>query len=193
MVQELVGIAAEEERYVWPFHMRVMHGNFLFLDAASERDTFMSSLLKVAREISDAQIERLLNSGDWRDRLCAPWFIGLTFREQFVPRIDRLLSQGGHGQGYCVALALIGTDECAAALRRYLDTHLPINDQEFDQDWALGALALLEGEIPAEYLKPDLWKIWRSEKDPMPGIKRFAKIIAYLRTYISPQVSSPDA
>src|ERR1700753_123816 len=90
-----------------------------------------------------------------------PGFSGVGIRGKFVSQIGKLLLASEvvyAGHGYCVALALIGGEECISFLRNYLNQYLPLNGRFYDQDWALGALTYVEGRAPPEYLLPELWQ-----------------------------------
>ncbi len=69
--------------YVRPYYLKLLNGNF----AASEQDVdehFPAYLALAARTITSAQLRRVLRDQDWRTRLTAAWFAGLTGRVAFV-------------------------------------------------------------------------------------------------------------
>ena len=173
------------DTYVRPFYLR-LGMNMVQLDAV-EGASFRRALVRAASDISDEQIERLLIEREWRGRLSAAWLIGLSKRTGFVSTIGELLLRSElvyAGEGYCVALGLIGIDECVRPLRKYLDTYLPLNGRAYNQSSALGALThLLEGAPPPEYLDPTLWRDGNYFMDPVRGIENFSSIISYLRTH----------
>jgi hypothetical protein len=143
---------ALQERFVTPLYLSLLNGNFVDSRDAS----VVMRAADAARAISDLQIEQLLDEWDWRTRLCAGWFIGLSRRTHFVPRIGALLASDTAyaGQGYCVALGLIGTEECA----RHLQLYLQSSDDSDHQDWAIGALTHIQGTPPPEFPDPRLWR-----------------------------------
>jgi len=100
--------------FVRPFYLGLLHGNFTRGDELEGSD-FRHALSKAANAISNEQIEKLLTDPEWRGRLCAAWFAGLSKQRKFIPIIgERLLASEMvyAGQGYCVALGLIAGDEC---------------------------------------------------------------------------------
>jgi hypothetical protein len=127
-----------------------------------------------------------LDEREWRGRLCAAWFIGLSKRASFVPSIGQLLLASETvyaGQGYCIALGLIGGQECARLLHAYLKVYLPLNGRVYDQNWAVGALAYIEGAPPVEYLEQEFWRGDKYVMDPAEGTENFGEIVSYLRQY----------
>ncbi len=155
---------ALQERFVNRLYLSLLNGNFI-----RDGDVGVAlSAADAARTISDLQIEQLLGEWDWRTRLCAAWFIGLSRRTHFVSRIGALLEgdTGYDRQGYCVALGLIGTEECA----RHLQLYLQSSEEVDHQDWAIGALTHIRGTPPPEFPDPRLWR---------DGI--FGKITAFLQ------------
>lgn len=180
-----IGLRVE---FVRPVYLKLLHGNFTRLDDI-EGSGFRKAVTDAARTITDQQIIRLLDEREWRGRLSAGWFVGLTGRTQFIQTIGRLLLASElvyAGEGYCVALGLIGNDECNSLLSAYLNEYLPLKGRAYNQDWAIGALAHLRGEPPREYLDPDLWRdptIWSDGTyfmDPYQGIQLFRHLVNYL-------------
>lgn len=167
-----IELMAAIHRYVTPRtgglgrYMRLLHGNFAGLDE-SKRRRFLRQLARSARQVSDRELDILLENG-WRERLTASWLIALDGREQFRDRIGELLlagEAGFAGQGYCLALARFATPADAGLLASYLDTYLPQVDNRDDQDWALGALlhidAVLGTDQTARFLTDGgLWQQW---------------------------------
>jgi hypothetical protein len=168
--------------FVRPFYLRLLHGNFT-RPREAEGGNIGQEIAAAARTISDEQIEMLLNEREWRGRLCAAWFIGLCGRASFVPSIGKLLLASEMvyaGEGYCMALGLIRSQECADLLRSYLKTYLPLNGRVYNQHWAIGALAYIEGCPPVEYLGQELWRDGEYAMDPADGIESFGEIVSYL-------------
>ena len=87
------------------------------------------------------------------------------------------------GQGYCVALGLLGTDECVQHLHAYLRKYLPLNGRFYDQDWAIGALAHIEENVPAELLEPALWSEGDQAIDPSKAIRKFKELADFLKQH----------
>src|SRR5215831_10885713 len=130
-------IPALRDAFVRPLYLRLLHGNFARLSEA-DGEGFRRAAASAASSISDKQIRRLLTEREWRGRLCAAWFIGLSNRVSFIRLIAEMLlasEMGYAGQGYCAALGLIGGDESARFLRSYLEAYLPLRGRIYDQDW----------------------------------------------------------
>jgi len=182
---DLLEMRTLRDTFVCPFYLRLLHGNFTRpRDAAG--GSLRPDIAAAASTISDEQIERLLIEREWRGRLCAAWFTGLSKRASFVPSIGELLLASEvvcAGEGYCMALGLIGSEECARLLRSYLEVYLPLNGRVYNQDWAIGALSYIEGSVPPEYLGKELWRDGEYVMDPAEGIEAFAEVVSYLRQY----------
>jgi hypothetical protein len=171
---------ALRDAFVRPYYLSLLHGSFTSRD---QNGSVRARISEAARTISDEQIGRLLAELEWRGRLCAAWFAGLTKRRSFASPIADLLMASAQvyaGQGYCVALGLLGTDECVGHLRAYLRHYLPLNGRLYDQGWALGALAHIEGDMPAEFLEPRLWSEGNQAIDPEKSVRRFKEISDFL-------------
>lgn len=181
---DLLATAPLRDSFVRPFYLSLLGGRFTRTDARGG-EGFAKRIEEAACAISDDQIERLLGQEEWRGRLAAAWFVGLSKRSKFVRRIADLLISSEvtyAGQGYCIALGLIGNDECVDGLRSYLAKFLPLNGRFYDQDWALGALALITGSPPEEFLDPALWVFDQNlSMKPLEGVRRVNEIAHYLR------------
>jgi Family of unknown function (DUF6000) len=172
---------AVREKFVRPFYLKLLHANFAH--GREGGGEFNHQLAHAASAISDDQIVRLLEEKEWRGRLCAAWFIGLSGRAPFVTSIgEKLLASEMvyAGQGYCVALGLIGGKQSSDALHAYLRRYLPLEGRFYDQDWAVGALANIEGSVPAEFLDPQLWRDPKGIMDPTEGADAFSAVVAHL-------------
>lgn len=168
--------------FVRPFYLSLLHANFRRPDRA-DGSGIRQAIVNAANTISDEQIERLLIEREWRGRLCAAWFIGLSKRTRFVNLIGKLLLASEmvySGQGYCVALGLVGGEHCAGLLRSYLNAYLPLNGRVYNQNWAIGALAHIEAVPAPEFLDQALWRHGDYFMDPQNGIEEFSRIISYL-------------
>jgi hypothetical protein len=171
---------AVREEFVRPFYLKLLQGNFAHQDEGGE---FNSQLASAASAISDDQLSRLLAEKEWRGRLCAGWLVGLSGRATFVTSIgEKLLASevAYAGQGYCAALGLIGGKQSAEPLRAYLGRYLPLAGRFYDQDWALGALANIEGAPPAEFLAPDLWRDSKGKMDWKEGLEAFGAVVSHV-------------
>ncbi|WP_371098392.1 DUF6000 family protein [Streptomyces sanglieri] len=151
------------------------HANFTREDE-SKRTPFLQSLSAAAHEITDEELEILLES-EWRSRLTAAWLIGFDRREHFRDVLGDLLLASRlcfSGQGYCLALARFGTNEDAQHLAAYLDRYLRRPDCQYDQHWAISALLHIDSrsgsEHAARFLAPGgLWHQWNgAQYSPSP-------------------------
>ncbi|MFF8772095.1 DUF6000 family protein [Kitasatospora sp. NPDC015120] len=173
------------DRYVKPAtqggarYLHLLHGNFA-RDDESERAPFLQSMRAAAREITDEELEILLES-EWRSRLTASWLIGFDRRDHFRDILGDLLLASQlcfAGQGYCFALARFGTDEDAQHLTVYLDRYLQRPDCHYDQDWAISALlhvdSLTGSNHAALFLAPGgLWDQWNEPQPRASSPSRF--------------------
>jgi hypothetical protein len=169
------------EAFVKPFYLKCLGANFV--RSLTDDDQLREHLVEAASTISDQDLERLLEVREWRGRLTAAWFIGLTRRASFVQRIAELLISSETvyaGRGYCFALGVIGGPECGAHLRTYLKKYLPFHGRVYDQEWAIGALTYLEGAPPTEFLDPSLWINGTEIFDPSRGIRQFKEIVDFI-------------
>lgn len=115
----------------------------------AERTSFLQLLAASARQATDDELATLLSS-EWRARLTAAWLIGLDRREQFRARIGDLLlaSEVSYaGQGYCFALARLGTTADAEVLAAYLNEYLPQPDKRYDRPRLLPRQELPRQEV----------------------------------------------
>jgi hypothetical protein len=147
-------------------YMKLLHGNVAGM-RPPERAGFLHLLVEAAEQVTDHELGVLLDS-EWRSRITAAWLIGVSRRDRFRERMGALLLESGlvfAGQGYCFALARLGTPEDAELLTAYLDHYLRRPDLRYDQDWALGALQHIDASLgthhSARFTAPDgLWQQW---------------------------------
>ena len=139
-----------------------------FADLAErQRSAFLGSLVEAAARIADHELGVLFES-EWRARLTASWLVGVGRRSQFRTRIGELLLESRDiyaGQGYCFALARLGTSDDAEILAAYLDRYLRLPDCWYDQHWAIGALLHLDDRLGTQHATPflqpgGLWQQW---------------------------------
>lgn len=156
-------------------YLKLLGGNFVRLQA-EERATYLQELGRDARQVTDAELEFLLQDRNWRPRIVAGWLIGLDRREQFRERLGTLLMASEFTyacQSYCIALAMLGTQEDAELLTAYLDHYLRRPECRYDQPWALGALLRLDEALGASqagaFLEPGgLWESWANDHSAEP-------------------------
>ncbi|MFE6923128.1 DUF6000 family protein [Nocardia sp. NPDC057663] len=92
-----------------------------------DRDRLEAGLARDAREITDADLRKLLEL-DWRPRLTAAWLIALDGRTRFRDELAELLiaDEVVHaGYGYCFAFTCFGTATDADVLVEYLNGDIP--------------------------------------------------------------------
>jgi hypothetical protein len=187
-------LASLRDRLVRPFYMAFLHGNLRFRDTA-EAGALERTVSLAAREASDSDLSRLLDEPEWRGRLAAAWFIALTGRADFAHRLGELLLASElcfAGQGYCLALAMIGSQAAEDYLRDYLLKYLPPAGRHYDQQWAIGALAHLRRSAPNEFIVPSLWADPGGDLSPHEGIADFSDLLDYLtRHKLIPARSTP--
>lgn len=186
---------ALREQFVRPIYLSLLNANFMRKPEVgsglprrteSESAALRAQINVAARSISDEQIRTLLSVPEWRGRLVAAWLVGLSKRIEFVDEIANHLIASKMvyaGQGYCVALGLIGNERCRQYLRAYLSEYLPLRGRIFDQTWAIGALAYVEGSPPEEFLLPELWDDRKVHLDTSHGIQKFSELVDYLNTH----------
>lgn len=185
----------------FPRYMSLLGGGFVRLPA-EERAEFLRHLGRDARQITDTGLDFLLQP-NWRPRLVAGWMIGMDRRAQFRERLGELLlaSELTYAcEGYCIALAMLGTSEDAALLVAYLDHYLRKRECRYDQDWALGALLHLDDGLgsnhAADFLRPGgLWEYWADERSGEPaGLKAYiGELLALADPYGRGSAASPPA
>lgn len=184
LVRRLEAQRPTYESFVEPFYLDL---NLRSLSATDENaDALRAGIRLAAATISDGQISQLLAVPEWRGRRTAAWFVGLTRRAQFVDEIGRLLLASElvyAGEGYCLALALIGGATSERHLCEYLHEYLPFRGRWNDQNCAIGALAYLRGAPPAEFLDPALWAEADGRVDPIASIDAFRTLVAYLEQH----------
>jgi hypothetical protein len=138
--------------------------------AATERDRFLHALAHDARQITNRDPVTLLES-EWRSRITAAWLIAANRRESFRDCLGELLLASRLvycGQGYCIALARLGTPADAEILAAYLGRYLRRPECRYDQPWALGALMHLDQQLGTDYtaelITPNgLWDSWAGD------------------------------
>jgi hypothetical protein len=127
-------------------------------------------LVSAAEQVTDHEL-LVLFDGEWRCRLTASWLVATNLREQFREQIGQLLLASEltyAGEGYCIALARLGTSRDAELLTAYLDHFLRLPELRYDQDWAIGALQHIDARLGTahalEFLRPrGLWHQWAKD------------------------------
>ena len=155
-----VGIASERdgqlEGWVAPIYLQILHANHLSLQG-TDREAFRADARRAVAEADEMGLRLLLWDGNWRPRLVAAWLAGITRERRLEPLVAELLLESAvsfAGQGYCFALARFATPTAALALERYLARWLPRTDCDYDQEWALAALATIDEPRTQAQLDP---------------------------------------
>lgn len=168
-------------------YLNLLHGNFTGLPDP-ERTAFRQALIDDAEHVTDRELSTLLDS-EWRSRITAAWLIAADRRHTFRERVGELLLASEltySGQGYCLALARLGTTADAKILTTYLTRYLRRPDCRYDQPWALGALMHLDQQLgssyAAELIAPNgLWDNWAGDAlGPQDQRRRIADLCSEL-------------
>jgi hypothetical protein len=154
---------------------------------------FVNSTRAALDEVRDQELLQMYHCGNWREAITASWLCGIGRFEKYLSQIETLLIPSRTcyaGQLHCFALARFDTPESLRVLQSYLDTYLPIGDRQYDQAWAIGALAWLDRKHGTGYAKPylenhDAWKVKVLEREiralePEQGILHFQKVMEFV-------------
>lgn len=186
-------------RWVKPFYLQFLHGNFAGLPPGQEQTAFDAAVRAALPHLAPAVVEQLLG-GHWRESLTGSWFAGLLRWHQFTDAIGAalLLSRTCYaGQGYCFALARFADEASARWLGRYLDTYLARPELYYDQAWAMSALLWVDEQLGSAYgqrfLAPGgLWDAFVADKQTASGSwnltwhrQHFAALMHYVETHLT--------
>jgi hypothetical protein len=140
--------------------------------------------------IRDDIVQALLTQFGWRERIAGAYLVAATRRVAFQDLIGRLLLRSDvcfAGAGYCLALAMIGTDTARDFLIRYLEYYLTRPDLHFDQHPAHAALCCMDmarGQRPGADVQ-EAWASFSIAQNAAPGdrhVLRFReKLLLYER------------
>lgn len=170
-IQDDPELAAAVDRYVRPGRRYLdLHGAQFLRFSEEDRNRFVRALRVAAGEITLRELTVLLE-GEYRARLTAGFLAGIGRRARLRDLIGTNLLASEFvfaDQGYCFALASLGTSADAALLVSYLDRYLPEPDLRYDQPWAIGALLHLDrrlGTTHAQRFLADggLWHTWAAQ------------------------------
>jgi hypothetical protein len=191
------------KRYVNGLYMTVLHGNVL-RTSSEEQAAFMAESRRVLEEITDKDIISMHNCGAWREQLVASWVCGLGIFPQHREHIGELLLKSATcfaGQMHCFALARFADEESARYLVRYLERYLPLENREFDQGWAIGALVWLDAHLQCaeagQFLHPrELWQVHShgnivGEWDPQEYIRQFDDLMEFVADHFPLEAETP--
>ncbi len=177
-------------------YLKLLHANFL-REPETQRADFAARLVDAATGIRELDLAGWMRGGAWRELLTASWIVGLLAERSFyaTARARLLVSSTCYaGQGLCFAMARLGGAEAADALCEYLATYLPVGEREYDQEWAIGALAWLDqqtGSTRSRALSEDasLWIVTRAGRpigslDPGRGIARMRDVMKFMNELV---------
>lgn len=125
-------------------YLHLLHSNFVGMP--EQADT-IARLREAVASVPDRELELWLLSGQWREVLTAAWIIGLKRQRNFHDSVrEQLLASQRcyQGQGLCFAMARFESVEAGDALCEYLIRYLPVGEKQYDQEWAIGALAWVD-------------------------------------------------
>lgn len=144
------------DMYVSPFYL-----NFLSQCESQSIPYFAMA----ANQLTLVETKKLLGYFDWKCKISGAYFAAIknyTSLEDIIG-IHLLKSEVCYaGTGYCVALAIFGTEKSKDFLNRYLDYYLTRKDLWFDQADALCALEYLDKNESNKHL--DKWQEFISNK-----------------------------
>lgn len=171
-------------------YLELLHANFLGM---RERADFVARLLGAVAAVPDRELEWWLLSRAWREMLTAAWIIGLKRQRHFHDKIrEQLLASWTcyAGQGLCFAMARFESVEAGDALCEYLMRYLPVGEKQYDQEWAIGALAWVDrttGSDRARTFLDDLslWTVTDKGRkigrfNPLRGVEYMRTIMKYV-------------
>jgi len=180
------------EEFVIPLYMNVLHGNFLRSHA--KQQLFINKSKEMLDVLNDREIGLMLGLG-WREAITASWIIALGRFDRHLGRIKRNLLPSRmcfSGQFHMIALARIGTMEANGILVEYLQAYLPAEDQQYDQEWAFGALRWLEQRSSRDDSKrfedSELWKVvmrgtFCGEMSPAKGVDKVSRVMDFIEKH----------
>jgi Family of unknown function (DUF6000) len=182
----------EYDSYVQPLYLNVLHGNFLGANS-KKLDVFIESTKLALEKLTDRDFTQMYNSG-WRELITASYLCGIKYIPDYISRIDKSLIPSKTcyaGQFHCFALARIDNADSVRILRSYLDLYLPVGDNFYDQQWAIGALQWLDTKHGTDYSKvyienSDFWQgKYRGSQEitslnPQAGIIHFQRVMEFV-------------
>lgn len=142
------------ENCVKPIYHAVLHGNFL----KDQDPQFIEDSKMIAHCIKDEEIDSLLNMG-WREAISASWIVAITKNRNHIIRLEQNLIPSRwcfSGQFHLIAL---GRLEENLIVQKYLKTYLPVEDKQYDQDWAFGVLNHLGCNMTPQFDNDELWQM----------------------------------
>lgn len=178
----------------------IVFGSYADLHGA-EFGEFLDDAEHALAEIDDDGMKRLLSADAWEPRIVGAWIAGVKKRREFLPTIAGLLLSNGFpfvSHGYCFALARFADDAASDALVRYLDDALPRREIEYDQVWAMAALAHVDaarGTSRSEaFLEPGgAWARFMAQREGRPGydLAKTRGLLEAMIAYVDKRLMKP--
>jgi len=128
---------------------------YLSLHAYSKPED-IPSFVNAAENIDIEGVKQLLGYFDWRSKLMGSYFAALKNFQQLEDIIGTHLLKSEvcyAGTGYCIALAVFGTEKSKEYLKEYLSYYLTRKDLWFDQADAFCALEYLDKDESEHFLE----------------------------------------
>lgn len=173
-------------------YLLLLHANFL-RESADSQAIFRKRLQEAATEIPATALRSWIQGGSWREMLVASWIVALRREASMRDLVsEKLLASATcyAGQGLCVAVASFRDEKSEQVLEEYLDCYLPVGERHYDQEWAIGALAWLDGHRNANssmrfLADTKLWELTSSGRgigalDSQRGITKFSKVMSFI-------------
>lgn len=159
-------------KWVAPFYLRILHGNYCRLLDTAEQDQFIIDVRNALPKLRPKTLTKLID-GHWRYAITGSWFAGVLNAQDHQNQIGKhlLASKTCYaGQAHAFALACFGNEISQGYLKQYLNQYLKKPDCFYDQHWAMPALIWIDtknGTHEADiFLKPGgLWDEWTKNKE----------------------------
>ena len=125
------------EKWVNPYYLKLKGYSWIREFNSEEKPHFVTIVEPALAEISTKEVERLLNTGDWRTILVGSWFAGIKGMSQYTEKIGRRLGTSYAQLGVCFALACFKNELSIQYLCQYLDDFFASkkNDYNYYDFW----------------------------------------------------------
>jgi hypothetical protein len=107
----------------------------------------IAAFANASSEIDNSIVAKLLGDFNWRTRITGAFFAAIKKYVELEDQIGKHLLKSEvvyAGAGYCLALAIFGTDTSKDFLKKYLEYYLDRKDLSFDQAYAFCALEYVD-------------------------------------------------
>ena len=120
------------EKWAEPYYMRLKNHSW-FKESSQENKPYFVTIVEPAlAEISAEEVERLLNTRNWRTILVGSWFAGIKGMSQYTENIGRYLGCGYAQSGICFALACFKNELSVRYLSQYLERFFASKNSDYD-------------------------------------------------------------